>query len=93
MVIMLAVSCFKRQRGFFSLLQGNGKDEVVCCSWDGQTYIVNLGREAVRYQFEDNVTAFTAGGWAESCLISPLLFDHLSYDRSLGLPQGKFSGK
>ena len=45
----------------FLFAQGNGKDEVVCCSWDGQTYIVTLGREAVRYQFDDNVTAFTAG--------------------------------
>ncbi|XP_045175443.2 KICSTOR complex protein ITFG2-like [Mercenaria mercenaria] len=43
---------------------GNGKEEVVCCSWDGQTYIVNHGREAVRYQFEDNVAAFTAGYYA-----------------------------
>ena len=42
-------------------LQGNGKEEVVCCSWDGQTYIVNHGREAVRYQFEDNVAAFSTG--------------------------------
>lgn len=44
-----------------SCLQGNGKEEVVCCSWDGQTYIVNHGREAVRYQFDENVAAFTTG--------------------------------
>ncbi|XP_052270398.1 KICSTOR complex protein ITFG2-like isoform X3 [Dreissena polymorpha] len=43
---------------------GNGKEEVVCCSWDGQTYIVNHSREAVRYQFEENVAAFTAGYFA-----------------------------
>ncbi|XP_062591887.1 KICSTOR complex protein ITFG2-like [Saccostrea cucullata] len=40
---------------------GNGKEEVVCCSWDGQTYIVNHNRAVVRYQFQENVTAFTAG--------------------------------
>ncbi|CAC5398146.1 ITFG2 [Mytilus coruscus] len=40
---------------------GNGTEEVVCCGWDGQTYIVNHTRDVVRYQFEENVTAFTAG--------------------------------
>ncbi|XP_078332433.1 KICSTOR complex protein ITFG2-like isoform X2 [Crassostrea virginica] len=40
---------------------GNGKEEVVCCSWDGQTYIVNHNRAVVRYQFQESVAAFTAG--------------------------------
>ncbi|KAL3842428.1 hypothetical protein ACJMK2_020446 [Sinanodonta woodiana] len=43
---------------------GNGKEEVVCCAWDGQTYIVNHSREVVRYQFEDSVAAFKAGHYA-----------------------------
>ena len=41
--------------------QGNGQEEVVCCSWDGQTYIVNHSREVVRYHFKENVAAFTTG--------------------------------
>ena len=45
----------------FKFLQGNGTEEVVACSWDGQTYIVNLNREVVRFQFGDNVAAFCAG--------------------------------
>ncbi|KAK7098697.1 hypothetical protein V1264_002941 [Littorina saxatilis] len=40
---------------------GNGQEEVVCCSWDGQTYIVNHSREVVRYHFKENVAAFAAG--------------------------------
>lgn len=40
---------------------GNGQEEVVCCSWDGQTYIVNHSREVVRFHFKENVQAFTAG--------------------------------
>ncbi|KAJ8299439.1 hypothetical protein KUTeg_023499, partial [Tegillarca granosa] len=28
---------------------GNGTDEVICCAWDGQTYIVNHSRDVVRY--------------------------------------------
>jgi hypothetical protein len=43
------------------IFQGNGTEEVVCCGWDGQTYIVNHTRDVVRYQFEEDVTAFTAG--------------------------------
>lgn len=33
----------------------------MCCSWDGQTYIVNHNRAVVRYQFQESVAAFTAG--------------------------------
>lgn len=43
---------------------GNGTEEVVCCGWDGQTYIVNHSRDVVRYQFDEDVTAFTAGHYA-----------------------------
>ncbi|KAL5007533.1 hypothetical protein ScPMuIL_016339 [Solemya velum] len=43
---------------------GNGSEEVVCCSWDGQTYIVNHSRDVVRYQFEENVAGFLAGSYA-----------------------------
>ena len=47
---------------FFAVCgQGNGQEEVVCCSWDGQTYIVNHSREVVRYHFKENVAAFTTG--------------------------------
>ncbi len=41
--------------------QGNGKEEVVCCSWSGHTYIVNHSKETVRYDFPDSVAAFSAG--------------------------------
>ncbi|XP_059170642.1 KICSTOR complex protein ITFG2-like [Physella acuta] len=40
---------------------GNGQEEVVCCSWSGQTYIANHSKEIVRYQFPDSVAAFCAG--------------------------------
>ncbi|CAL1547112.1 unnamed protein product [Lymnaea stagnalis] len=40
---------------------GNGQEEVVCCSWSGQTYIVNHSKEIVRYHFPDSVAAFCAG--------------------------------
>ena len=42
-------------------LQGSGEDEIVVCAWDGMTYIVDQRRNVVRYQFEENVSAFCAG--------------------------------
>ena len=40
---------------------GDGLEEVVTCSWDGQTYIISQDRQAVRFMFEESVSAFTAG--------------------------------
>jgi hypothetical protein len=40
---------------------GDGTEEVVACSWDGQTYFVNLSKEIVRFHFRENVAAFCAG--------------------------------
>ena len=31
------------------------------CAWDGMTYIVDQQRNSVRFQFEQNVSAFAAG--------------------------------
>ncbi|XP_014204245.1 KICSTOR complex protein ITFG2 [Copidosoma floridanum] len=40
---------------------GDGADEIIACSWDGQTYILDQQRNSVRFQFEDPVRAFCAG--------------------------------
>jgi len=40
---------------------GDGQQEVIACSWDGQTYIISQDRQAVRFQFEESVLTFTAG--------------------------------
>jgi len=40
---------------------GDGVEEVIACSWDGQTYIISQDRQAVRFQFEESVSTFTAG--------------------------------
>ena len=42
-------------------MQGNGTDEIVVCAWDGMTYNVDQQRNSVRFQLEQNVSAFTAG--------------------------------
>ncbi|KAG8438480.1 hypothetical protein GDO86_004883 [Hymenochirus boettgeri] len=40
---------------------GNGQEEVVACAWDGQTYIIDHKRMVLRFQVEENVSAFCAG--------------------------------
>ena len=52
---------FLQQYIFGIKFQGDGTEEVIACSWDGQTYIVNLQKEVVRFHFRENVAAFCAG--------------------------------
>ncbi|ELU16416.1 hypothetical protein CAPTEDRAFT_227809 [Capitella teleta] len=42
-------------------ITGDGTEEVVACSWDGQTYMLNLDKDVVRFHFRENVAAFCAG--------------------------------
>ncbi len=46
---------------FCVFIQGDGREEVVACAWDGQTYIIDHARMVVRFQFDENVNAFCAG--------------------------------
>ncbi|XP_043943554.1 KICSTOR complex protein ITFG2 [Protopterus annectens] len=43
---------------------GNGQEDVVACAWDGQTYIIDHNRSVVRFQVDENVSAFCAGSYA-----------------------------
>ncbi|KAI5100224.1 integrin-alpha FG-GAP repeat-containing protein 2 [Silurus meridionalis] len=45
-------------------ITGDGREEVVACAWDGQTYIIDHNRTVVRFQFDENVNAFCAGLYA-----------------------------
>ncbi|XP_018107406.1 KICSTOR complex protein ITFG2 isoform X2 [Xenopus laevis] len=45
-------------------ITGNGEEEVVACAWDGQTYIIDHNRAVLRFQVEENVSAFCAGLYA-----------------------------
>lgn len=40
---------------------GEGLDEIVACSWDGQTYILDQKKHCVRFQLEESVAVFCAG--------------------------------
>ncbi|KAK7486416.1 hypothetical protein BaRGS_00022340 [Batillaria attramentaria] len=71
---------------------GNGQEEVVCCSWDGQTYIVNHSREVVRYHFKENVAAFTTGYYSVPgkgnvpCFVYATFNNHIVIHHSISLP-------
>uniref|UniRef100_A0A3Q1B0F1 Integrin alpha FG-GAP repeat containing 2 n=1 Tax=Amphiprion ocellaris TaxID=80972 RepID=A0A3Q1B0F1_AMPOC len=63
---------------------GDGREEVVACAWDGQTYIIDHNRTVVRFQFDENVNAFCAGqytckeGRNSPCLVY-VSFNHKIY--------------
>uniref|UniRef100_A0A8C3AEJ5 Integrin alpha FG-GAP repeat containing 2 n=1 Tax=Cyclopterus lumpus TaxID=8103 RepID=A0A8C3AEJ5_CYCLU len=63
---------------------GDGREEVVACAWDGQTYIIDHNRTVVRFQFDENVNAFCAGqytckeGKNSPCLVY-VSFNHKIY--------------
>ncbi|KAL1502311.1 hypothetical protein ABEB36_007476 [Hypothenemus hampei] len=40
---------------------GNGSDDIVVCSWDGQTYILDQEKNSVRFHLEEPVRAFHSG--------------------------------
>jgi len=43
---------------------GDGNEEVIACSWDGLTYIVNDEHQSLRFQFDETVCTFTAGQYS-----------------------------
>ncbi|XP_036813235.1 KICSTOR complex protein ITFG2-like [Oncorhynchus mykiss] len=65
-------------------ITGDGREEVVACAWDGQTYIIDHNRMVVRFQFDENVNAFCAGqytckdGKNSPCLVY-VSFNHKIY--------------
>ncbi|XP_067931995.1 KICSTOR complex protein ITFG2-like [Watersipora subatra] len=55
-------------------ITGDGVEEVIVCSWDGQTYIVNSKQQIAKFQFDEPTAAFIAGHYSvesknEACLI------------------------
>ncbi|XP_076264137.1 KICSTOR complex protein ITFG2-like [Rhynchophorus ferrugineus] len=42
-------------------ITNNGSDDIVACSWDGQTYILDHEKNSVRFHLEEPVKAFHSG--------------------------------
>lgn len=40
---------------------GNGTDDIVVCTWDGHTYILDQDKNSVRFQLDESVQAFESG--------------------------------
>ncbi|XP_033123033.1 KICSTOR complex protein ITFG2-like [Anneissia japonica] len=69
---------YKLDHQLFSLttldITGDGKDEVLCCAWNGLTYIADQDNNIANFRFEGNVSAFCAGkytidGQTNPCLV------------------------
>lgn len=43
---------------------GNGYDDIIVCSWDGQTYILDQEKNSVRFQLDEPVQAFCTGNYS-----------------------------
>jgi len=63
----------------------DGLPEVVTCSWDGQTYIISQDRQAVRFQFEENVSSFTAGLYSLSSGASAPALVYVTFNNKIQL--------
>lgn len=51
----------------------DGNDEIVLCSMDGMTYMIDRDREILSYNFKDNVSAFIAGYYCVDGVSNPCL--------------------
>lgn len=49
----------------------DGNDEIVLCSMDGMTYIIDKERDIVGYNFNEHVAAFCAGYYGTNGVDSP----------------------
>lgn len=40
---------------------GDGNEELIVCSWEGHTYILDQNKHAIQFQTDEPVSAFCAG--------------------------------
>uniref|UniRef100_A0A1B6EZC7 Integrin-alpha FG-GAP repeat-containing protein 2 n=1 Tax=Cuerna arida TaxID=1464854 RepID=A0A1B6EZC7_9HEMI len=50
---------------------GDGRDEIIACSWNGQTYILDQDKNTVRFHLEEPVSTFCAGLYTLKAGASP----------------------
>lgn len=59
------------------VIQKDEGEEVIVCSWDGQTYIVNSKQQIAKFQFDEPTAAFVAGKPTKLWITSVCIFhDH-----------------
>ncbi|XP_076328664.1 KICSTOR complex protein ITFG2-like isoform X2 [Tachypleus tridentatus] len=66
----------------------DGKEEIIACAWDGQTYIVNQDCQSVRFNFEEPVCTFTAGYYSISLNQTVPCFVYATFSNRLYLYHG-----
>lgn len=40
---------------------GSGRDEIITCSWEGHTYILDQEKNSIQFQMDEPVSAFCSG--------------------------------
>lgn len=63
-------------------LTGDGNDELVACTWDGLTFIIDHEGNVVTFQVEESISAFyvgqyTCGGKTSPCLFYVTFSEHI----------------
>lgn len=58
-------------QGFYNLfalskldISGDGNEEIVLCSWDGNTHIIDRLKNVAQFKFGENVMGFCSGNYA-----------------------------
>ncbi|KAF6031016.1 ITFG2 [Bugula neritina] len=54
-------------------ITGDGLEEAIVCSWDGETYIFNANKQIAKFQFDERTAAFIAGHYSVSSSNEPCL--------------------
>ena len=70
----------------------DGLQEVVACSWDGQTYIISQDRQAVRFQFEENVSTFAAGLYSLSPGVTTPALVYVTFNNKIQVSSHHYQG-
>lgn len=51
---------------------GNGSDDIIVCSWDGQTYILDQEKNSVAFHLDEPVKAFCCGYYTVTPEVKPV---------------------
>ncbi|GLV45811.1 hypothetical protein CBL_02831 [Carabus blaptoides fortunei] len=53
-------------------VSGNGSDDIIVCSWDGQTYILDQEKNSVAFHLDEPVKAFCCGYYTVTPEVKPV---------------------
>lgn len=64
-LLVFMLRCIHLDQQLFALskmdVTGDGNEELIVCSWEGYTYILDQNKHAIRFQTEEPVSGFCTG--------------------------------